>query len=255
VDAGEDTPPPPKPTCPEGQTMTSDGKCVTPPKPTCPEGQTMTSDGKCVTPPKPTCPEGQTMTSDGKCVAPPKPTCPDGQSMNDAGACIAPPTPEPCPAGQSMNSEGDCVPRSRTIRARSQPPVQSTPPAAVVAVVDSRTPAPAAQDVLGIRGVVNSIAATARMRGPRQCVARPFSQVVEGEGIRRVTVYVNGRKVRTMAGRSSYSLRIDPSSQRSGVIRIAAKVEFVASSGKRAQTLRVTALRCVKGAQQVKFAG
>jgi hypothetical protein len=229
-------PPPPTPSCPEGQTMNSAGQCVTPPKPGCPSGQTMDSQGKCVTPPKPGCPSGQTMNSAGECVTPPKPGCPEGQTMNAAGECVPP---------QQETS--------------STPPVTVAAPAppAVVAASENRVaPAPVVQ-VLGARGTVRQrVAAGARMQGPRRCVTRPFRQVLRGQGIKRVTLYVNGRKVRTFSGsRSTYAITIDPRKVRSGVLRVSARVEYVAASGKRAQTLRFTALRCAKQAVLPRFAG
>ena len=94
------------------------------------------------------------------------------------------------------------------------------------------------------------------MQGPKRCITRPYSQVLRGTGIKRVTMYVNGRKVRTMAGgRSKYVLRVNPAAARGGIIRIAAKVEYVAASGKRTQTLRATALRCAQQAVLPRFAG
>ena len=59
------------PNCATGQTLDSNGNCVTPP-PTCPTGQTLNANGQCVTPP-PTCPAGQTLGSNGQCTPPATP--------------------------------------------------------------------------------------------------------------------------------------------------------------------------------------
>jgi hypothetical protein len=83
------------------------------------------------------------------------------------------------------------------------------------------------------------------MTQPRSCASRSFLQVVRGTGIRRVTFSVNGRRVARIAGlRKSYTAKINPRAYSTGVLRITARVEYVAASGKRAQTLRVTVLRC-----------
>ena len=233
VDRGEDTPVPEPPTCPEGEAMNSEGECVAPPKP-------------------PTCPEGESMNGRGECVVPPKPpTCTAGESRNDEGECVGPPEPPACTEGQEMSGAGECFTPRQEIG--TPPPVvlATTPVATSVA---NRAPAPAVSQVLGATGVV--VGASARMQGPKRCVVRPFRQVLRGQGIKRVTMYVNGRKVKTMSGRrSSYPLLVDPRRYRSGVVRITAKVEYLPASGRRAQTLSVTALRCARGAVLPRFTG
>lgn len=123
----------------------------------------------------------------------------------------------------------------------------------------SKAPAPEGA-VLGAVGTITRsrtrVAASASMPALKRCVARPFDAVVNGRGIKRVTMYVNGRKVRAMVGgRTRYVLRVSPAAARGGVIRVQAKVEYVAASGKKAQTFRMTALRCAGGAAPVRFAG
>lgn len=189
---------------------------------------------------------------------PAPPTCPDGQSMNGAGEC-APPARPTCPEGQSMNGGGQCVPPQQATSSTPPVTVVASDRPAVAASSESRAaPAPVAVQVLGARSTVRRqrVAASARMQGPRRCVAGPFRQVLRGQGIRRVTVFVNGRKVRTLTGtRSSYAITIDPRKVRSGVLKVTARVEYVAASGRRAQTLRATALRCAAQAVQPRFAG
>jgi hypothetical protein len=173
------------------------------------------------------------MTASGECITPKQPGCPEGQFMNSAGECAEP------------KQQIDTPPLTVVV-------VENAPP--VAATVANRQPAPAVGQVLGATGVV--VAANARMQGPKRCVVRPFRQVLRGQGIKRVTMYVNGRKVQTMSGgRSSYSLLIDPRRYRTGVVRVSAKVEYVAASGRRAQTLSMTVLRCAKSAVQPRFAG
>ena len=53
-------------------------------------------------------------------------------------------------------------------------------------------------------------------------------------------------------------MRIDPRAYATGALRITARVEYVAASGKRAQTLRATVLRCSQSraaAHRPRFAG
>jgi hypothetical protein len=91
-----------------------------------------------------------------------------------------------------------------------------------------------------------------------RCVSGAFQQVVRGTGIRRVTFTVNGRRVARVAGsRSAYAVRIDPRAHATGALRITARVEYVAASGRRAQTLRATVLRCSgsRVAARPRFAG
>ncbi len=155
-----------------------------------------------------------------------------------------------------MSASGQCTTPKQDIGTPPPPVVVTTTPAppAAASVASQARPAPAgASQVLGAKGVV--VAANARMQGPKRCVVRPFRQVLRGQGIKRVTMYVNGREVQTMAGgRTAYTLRVDPRRYRSGVVRVTAKVEYVAASGKRAQRLSVTALRCA-GAVSPRFTG
>jgi len=247
----------------------SDGEQASPPQQpiTCPEGTTLMADGTCKANenPMPTCPEGTTLMADGTCKANenPTPTCPEGTTLMADGTCKADETtkPGPCEAGGPM-TKPDGSPCTQT---SSEPPVVTTttfsaPPSSptpVSVTVASRT-TPGQSQVLGATGVIRKrVAANARMQGPRRCVTRPFRQVLRGKGVKRVTILVNGKKVRTFRGaRSTYAITIDPRRYRTGVIRVSARVEYVAASGKRAQTLRLTVLRCAAVAgQQVRFAG
>lgn len=177
---------------------------------------------------------------------PPPPTpgpCEAGgpATMPDGSSCTPPPPPPPPPAPPAPRQDDPPAPPA---------PRQADPPP-VTTVASSG-------GVLGATGVVaqQRVLASAAMRRPRRCVSRPFRQVLTGRGVRRVTMYVNGRRVRTMAGgRKRYTLRIDPRRYR-GVIRVRARVQYVAASGRRPQTLQVTVLRCAAvGAQGVRFTG
>ena len=131
-------------------------------------------------------------------------------------------------------------------------PPPSAPPAPPVTVAASSTSRP---EVLGVVGQLQA-AANASMRSPRRCVTKPFAQVFTGRGIKKITVKVNGRVVRTLgAGRTRYSVSIDPRRYAGGVMRVSARVEYVASSRKRPQTFTATVLRCAVQATGPQFTG
>lgn len=112
--------------------------------------------------------------------------------------------------------------------------------------------------VLGARARGRVSAAGAQMRAPSTCVSKSYVQLLRGKGIRKVTMSVNGKTLRTFSSaRSRYAVTIDPTDYPNGVMRLKARVVFAASSGKRPQTFRMTVLRCAKAAvdQNLAFAG
>jgi hypothetical protein len=113
---------------------------------------------------------------------------------------------------------------------------------------------------VGVLGtfVSGGIPAGAQMSAPGACVKGSYVQLVRGKGIRKVTMFVNGKRVKTFRGsRTRYAVTIDPDRYRSGVMRLKARVEFVEKSGRRAKTFRMTVLRCAQAAvqQAPAFAG
>ena len=172
-----------------------------------------------------------------------------------------PPPPAPCtPGGSDMKADGTpckpapCTEGGSDMKADGTPcvPPPSAPPAPPVTVAASSTSRP---EVLGVVGQLQA-AANATMRSPRRCVTKPFAQVFTGRGIKRITVKVNGRVVRTLgAGRTRYSVSIDPRRYAGGVMRVSARVEYVASSRKRPQTFTATVLRCAVQATGPQFTG
>ena len=174
---------------------------------------------------------------------PPAPCTPGGSDTKDDGTPCNPPAP--CtPGGSDMREDGTpCTPPPATV-----PPAPPLPP--VTTLASSTAP-----DVLGVVAELRS-AASASMSGPRRCVTRRYTQVLTGRGIRRVTVRVNGRVVRTMSGgKRRYTVSIDPRRYAGGVMRIQARVEYVASSRKRPQTLSATVLRCAMQQTAPQFTG
>ena len=234
-DSAQDVPPPPPPApCEQG-------------------GPTTKPDGEpCVTPPPPApCEEGgaTTMPNGEPCepvVDEPGPCEEGGATTMPNGEPCEPVEPGPCEAGGSMTRPNGepCVPN----REEPQPPttVASTPAAPVVSMT-----IPSSGGVLGATARVRQVAGRAALRGPSRCVRGAFTARIAGRGIRRVTVFVNGRRVRVLRG-NRVSVRIAPSGR---VTRVRARVEFVAASRRRAQTLSLTALRCAQQAVSPSFTG
>jgi hypothetical protein len=98
--------------------------------------------------------------------------------------------------------------------------------------------------------------ASARLRGPSGCVYRPFAAVVSGRQIRRVTFFVDGRRVarRTArGGQRRFTARIRPGALRPGVHRVTARVVF--RRGARPRTLVLSFQRCVRQDPSPRFTG
>ena len=257
----EGTPPPPPADPCEGNpngTKANGEPCtpVIPPQDPCeadPNG-TKANGEPCTPPVKDPCDgnPGGTMANGEPCTPPVKDPCdgnPGGTMAN--GEPCTPPVKDPCdgnPGGTMANGQPCTPPEVR----REEPQRE-----AVAAVAESTAPAaPVVSRALSATSRGRVAAARASIIRPRRCVTTRFSAVVRGTGIRRVTMYVNGKKVRTMAGgRTRYALSINPAKVNSGVIRVKARVEYVAASGKRAQTLSMTALRCQVRQAAPQFAG
>ena len=160
--------------------------------------------------------------------------CTDGVDAPAAGA-RGTATPGPCePGGPTTMPDGSaCAPKSETQAEAPQGGVLGT-------------------------FVAGGIPAGAQMSAPGSCVKGSYVQLVRGKGIRKVTMFVNGKRIKTFRGsRTRYAVTINPDRFRSGVMRLKARVEFVEKSGKRAKTFRMTVLRCAQAAvqQAPAFAG
>jgi hypothetical protein len=193
------------------------------------------ANGEPCTPPQNPCDgnPGGTMANGEPCTPPQDPCVGNpGGTMANGEPCTPPQNPcDGNPGGTMANGE-PCTPPAFT-----PPPVTPASFVAVNAEVASRT----------------AVVASARLHGPRRCVTRRFNAVVDGRGIRRITVYVNGRRVRTLAGgRRRYVIGVRVGG---AVTRVRARVEFVAASGRRPQTLQMTALRCQRAAVAPQFTG
>ena len=102
------------------------------------------------------------------------------------------------------------------------------------------------------------VAGRARLRGASGCVSRAFRAVVSGRQIRRVTFFVDGRRVarRTARGNQrSFTARIRPAGLSLGVHRVTARVVFRTASGTRPRTLLLSFQRCGSVAVSPQFTG
>jgi uncharacterized repeat protein (TIGR01451 family) len=108
----------------------------------------------------------------------------------------------------------------------------------------------------------------ARLQGPSTCVLRPFSVIVRGLQIDNVTLFIAGKRVRTLRAQQArlvkvraaqseqaFSFRIDPRKLKRGrVHRVTARVVFNTASGTQARNLRLAFQRC-RAAAKPKFTG
>jgi hypothetical protein len=140
----------------------------------------------------------------------------------------------------------------------SEEPPAVRPPSGSAPADEIRPPAkPAAQQqVLG--QTQRPPRGSARLTGPSGCVYRPFNAVVRGRQIRRVTFFLDGRRVARRNGRSGqrrFTARIRPGSLGSGVHRVTARVQFRTASRTRSRTLVLSFQRCVRLAPSPRFTG
>jgi hypothetical protein len=102
------------------------------------------------------------------------------------------------------------------------------------------------------------VSGTARLRGPSGCTRTPFKSTVRGRQIRRVTFYLDGRRVARVdakRGQKTFAVRIDPRRIGFGVHRVRAVVVFAADSHTVGRTLRLSFHRCARQAGTPQFTG
>jgi len=95
---------------------------------------------------------------------------------------------------------------------------------------------------------VRPIPGSARLRGPSGCVTRPFTVVVRGSRIARVTFSLDGRRFKRVArgtqNRRRFPALIDPRGRSLGVHRVTAEVVFLKRSQTKPRALRLSFQRC-----------
>jgi hypothetical protein len=108
-------------------------------------------------------------------------------------------------------------------------------------------------------GGVSARRGSARISGTVGCAAGTYAvSSVRGSQIRRVTFFVNGKKVQTLtkpnAG-TQYRYRARTTSLKFGTYKVRARVEFVTASGTKAKDLRLTYSRCKPRVVKPQFTG
>ena len=112
---------------------------------------------------------------------------------------------------------------------------------------------------VGASGGVTSRRGTARISGTVGCATAQYASAsVAGNQIRRVTFYVNGKKVKTLTKKnagSTYRLRYRVKSLKVGAYKVRARVEFVTASGTKAKDLKLQFSRCAPRVVKPTFTG
>jgi hypothetical protein len=100
---------------------------------------------------------------------------------------------------------------------------------------------------------------TARLRGTVGCATAQYANAyVTGKQIRRVTFYVNGRKVKTLTKPDKikrYLLRYTVKPLKIGSYKVRARVEFTPASGTAAKTFNLQFSRCAPRGVSPTFTG
>jgi hypothetical protein len=252
-DDAANCPPPVKDKCEYGKVKNADGMCI--PIDECKAHGGVVQDDKCVQV-EDKCEYGKVKNADGMCI--PIDECTPPNVVID-GECKQPVNNEGCPAGtvqqgnQCVNQTPVCVPPAvlqgnvcvtPTTTVAGQ---QATQPAAQTPA----QPAPAST-VAGTQ----ARSATARLRTQSRCGTRAFRVTISGRNIRRVTLFVAGRRVRTVtmpAGRRSITVSVPV--RRFGARRQSVRARVTFRNGAAARTLTASATRCAQTAVSPQFTG
>jgi hypothetical protein len=146
-----------------------------------------------------------------------------------------------CPANTPPPTTTTTTPPPTTTTTTTTPPVAA--------------PAPAVAPAGAVAGT-QARSATARVSAQTRCATRTARITVSGRLIRRVTFFVNGRRVRTVTVRSGQTrVSVSVPVRRSGAARqtVTARVTF--RNGATSRTLTAHATRCAAGAVSPKFTG
>jgi hypothetical protein len=136
------------------------------------------------------------------------------------------PTPTPTPVGGQP-----AAPQAAAA------PASTTPPTSVVAGTQAR-------------------AATARLSAQSRCGTRSFRVTISGRNLRRVTLFVAGRRVRTVtvpAGRRSITVSVPV--RQFGARRQSVRARVTFRNGAASRTLTASATRCAQTAVSPQFTG
>src|SRR3954447_10876500 len=214
------------------------------------------------------CPEGQHLDkhkhNHGMCVPN---QCPAGQHldkhehMHKHGMCVL----DNCPAGQQRDQQGNCLtpaPGTTIVVGTPQTPAVGAAPTAGTTPAAAGTGPATATTTTTTSGPQSTVggtqvqSATARLRAQTRCGTRAFRVTVSGRSIRRVTLFVAGRRIRTItvpAGRRSITVSVPV--RRFGARRQSVQARVTFRNGAPARTLTASATRCAQSAVSPQFTG
>jgi hypothetical protein len=130
------------------------------------------------------------------------------------------------------------------------PPRVNTPVVPVAPVVTPAAPRSAVEAVV----VRRRARGTAQIAGVRACTVSSVPLRVRGRLIRRVTFFVDGRRVGTVTRANAagqFQVRVDPRRMRAGTHRVRAQVQFRSGAGP-SRALRMSFRVCARPARQVQ---
>jgi hypothetical protein len=128
----------------------------------------------------------------------------------------------------------------------------ATPPTTPPATPPTSPPTTGSQ-APGKTTVGSSGPGSAQISGKSGCATKNFNVTVTGKQIRRVTFFLDRKRVKTLAkpnaGRA-FRFRVLPGTLKRGTHRVTAQTTFTKASGTRARTLRVVFQRCSRRSPQ-----
>lgn len=137
-----------------------------------------------------------------------------------------------------------------------QQPQQQPQPNTTVAGQQAPATQPAANQPTTAVAGTQAASATARIRAQTRCGTRSFRVTISGRQIRRVTLFVAGRRVRTVtvpAGRRSITVSVPV--RRFGARRQSVRARVTFRNGAPARTLTASATRCAQTEVSPQFTG
>jgi hypothetical protein len=262
-DKPKDNNQPPAPDCKPGEVVKY-GKCV--PQPECKPGEVV-KYGKCV--PQPECKPGEVVKNgmcipaeeckppnhveNGQCVPPTPPNECTPPQVPQNGQCVTPPTQCTPPA---VPQNGQCVTPPATPGTGQPAPPAPAPAGTTAPATTTATPAPNAAQPTTVVAGTQARQATARLQTQTRCGSRSFRVTISGRNIRRVTLFVAGRQVRTVtvpAGRRSITVSVPV--RQFGARRQSVRARVTFRNGAPARTLTASATRCAQTSVSPQFTG
>jgi hypothetical protein len=156
------------------------------------------------------------------------------------------------PEGTTFDVES-CQPVNPPNNPPNNPPVN--PPVNPPSITPVVSPAAAPLPRSGVEAVVVRRArGTAQIAGARACPVSAVPLRVRGRLIRRVTFFVDGRRVGQVTRANAagqFQVRVDPRRMRAGTHRVRAVVQFRSGAGP-SRTLRMSFRVCARPARQVQ---